>query len=490
MSLSQDNKETLDLTVLCEVSKAINNNLEISSMIQSIYHIMETFLGVDDISLWLWNDNTNLFRLEYNAQKQIKEHIINDLELKFSQNGGHTNDYLVFVYSDKKFITVDKDHNADFKIISQDTVICLPLYDKETLIGVIAFNYPKTIGEKLSLNDIMLFRIVATQIATAVLNYKFREQIQTNAFISTATRDIAKIIESQYELEYVIPIMGEIMDKHISNALIYIFLRDNENGFKLSWPASYSKDRIDPLLDKMGKALKPVILDTKTATAIPIIHKEDLVGAIVADGKTEELSYMEIEFLKELAKQCSITISRANAYAETVKHATIDALTSLDNRRQIDKRLLQEASVVIRTKRHLSVLMIDVDHFKKINDTHGHSVGDYVLKEIAKVIRSTIREYDIAGRYGGEEFVVLLPDTNMIGAKRIAERLRVAVENRMINIGKFASSKADVISVTISIGISEFDSNYKNPADIYEEADIALYRAKQEGRNRVILFNE
>ena len=128
MSLSQDNKEALDLTVLCEVAKAINNNLEIFSMMQSIYHIMETFLAVDDISLWLWNDNNNLFKLEYNAQKQIKEHLINDLELKFSQNGGHPNDYLVFVYSDKKFITVDKNQNADFKIISQDTAIFLPLY--------------------------------------------------------------------------------------------------------------------------------------------------------------------------------------------------------------------------------------------------------------------------------------------------------------------------------------------------------------------------
>ena len=131
--------------------------------------------------------------------------------------------------------------------------------------------------------------------------------------------------------------------------------------------------------------------------------------------------------------------------------------------------------------------MTDIDFFKSVNDTYGHAVGDLVLKTIAKVIRGQLREYDIAGRYGGEEFSILLPFTKIEEAKMVAERLRKTIESRVIDISKVnPDSEKKEISVTLSLGIYEMKSD-DNDEDLLKKADKALYEAKNTGRNKVVI---
>ena len=131
--------------------------------------------------------------------------------------------------------------------------------------------------------------------------------------------------------------------------------------------------------------------------------------------------------------------------------------------------------------------MTDIDFFKSVNDTYGHAVGDLVLKTIAKVIRGQLREYDIAGRYGGEEFSILLPFTKIEEAKMVAERLRKTIETRVIDISKVnPDSEKKEISVTLSLGIYEMKSD-DNDEDLLKKADKALYEAKNTGRNKVVI---
>ena len=133
--------------------------------------------------------------------------------------------------------------------------------------------------------------------------------------------------------------------------------------------------------------------------------------------------------------------------------------------------------------------MTDIDFFKKVNDTYGHAVGDLVLKTIAKVIRSQLREYDIAGRYGGEEFSILLPFTKIEEAKMVAERLRKSIENKVINISKVnPDAEVKEIKVTISLGIYEIKPDDEDD-DLLKKADKALYEAKNTGRNKVVIQN-
>lgn len=156
-----------------------------------------------------------------------------------------------------------------------------------------------------------------------------------------------------------------------------------------------------------------------------------------------------------------------------------DPLTGVSNTRA----LYDDCDILIRnalrTGTPVSVLFIDLDHFKAINDHHGHEVGDVVLKEVATCLAQNMRESDLFGRVGGEEFLALLPNTNLAGAKLLAEKLRQLIENLKPSVGKKR------IPVTISIGVAENRPEHRTIADIRREADQAMYRAKDAGRNRV-----
>ena len=158
-----------------------------------------------------------------------------------------------------------------------------------------------------------------------------------------------------------------------------------------------------------------------------------------------------------------------------------DPLTGLLNRRSLEDFLAKEYS---RFKRHgtkFSALMLDVDHFKSINDQYGHSTGDGVLKMLADSCTGKLRRHDVMARYGGEEFCVILPYTDAEHAAMLAEKLRTAIFAKALNVGDSA------VRVTASIGVSEVQASDKNPGDILERADAALYEAKQSGRDRVCL---
>jgi diguanylate cyclase (GGDEF)-like protein len=161
------------------------------------------------------------------------------------------------------------------------------------------------------------------------------------------------------------------------------------------------------------------------------------------------------------------------------KKAIYDGLTNCYNKREIQEFIKKFLFNYLRYKNDFfTIMMLDLDHFKKINDTYGHLAGDYVLKEVAKIIKNSIRKSDICGRFGGEEFVILLPNTKLSGAMKLAERIRQTIENHnFIFNGK-------KINVTVSIGITSVGIN-DSYESLIDRADEALYEAKQKGRNRV-----
>ena len=158
-----------------------------------------------------------------------------------------------------------------------------------------------------------------------------------------------------------------------------------------------------------------------------------------------------------------------------------DELTELPNRRSIHECIENEISRISRTRKPLCFVFIDIDHFKKINDTYGHSCGDEVLKSVAKTIRGLLRNYDIVGRYGGEEFLVLLPETDLDGATIVAERFLEQVEEQPIKYADY------IINVTITLGVSKYDGRLGADRSI-QMADKALYEGKEAGRNRVVVW--
>lgn len=183
------------------------------------------------------------------------------------------------------------------------------------------------------------------------------------------------------------------------------------------------------------------------------------------------------------ATDTSIYQSRLQvAMAELEQVSNLDGLTNLYNRRYIDSMLPQEFTRSLRYKHPLAVILADIDHFKKINDTHGHRAGDEVIREIASRLRNGLREIDVIGRYGGEEFIMILPETDAPGARSVAERLRQGIADTPVSSGALS------LPVTISLGITEISQHTPRYTDMIEEADKALYFSKAAGRNLASVY--
>lgn len=163
-----------------------------------------------------------------------------------------------------------------------------------------------------------------------------------------------------------------------------------------------------------------------------------------------------------------------------------DPLTKVYNRRYLDRRLDEE---VARSKRYglaLSVLMLDIDYFKRINDTYGHQAGDVTLSTLSRLLKTSLRELDVVARYGGEEFLVICTNTAIEGAALVAERSRKLVESHPVEISDAAGAK-QTIQVRISVGVASLSAGVDSKEKLIQAADQALYRAKEGGRNRVIV---
>ena len=197
------------------------------------------------------------------------------------------------------------------------------------------------------------------------------------------------------------------------------------------------------------------------------------------------LSFSEEEekTLQFYFKHATALLDNALLYRKTQQLAITDGLTKLYNHRYFQDCLKDELVRAKRFRRPLSLIIIDIDHFKHFNDTYGHQQGDNVLKEIAHLLQKNVRSIETVSRYGGEEFTIILPETDLEEGREIAERLRSKVENNEFSITKVNAQE----KITISLGVSSFPSAAENQVDLIRNADQALYRAKDSGRNQAVV---
>jgi two-component system cell cycle response regulator len=229
---------------------------------------------------------------------------------------------------------------------------------------------------------------------------------------------------------------------------------------------------------------------TRSVIAVPFAMEAEEAGVFFLRRNMTEppLTPADVEFAETVIRAAVSAIQRATLIESTIADnrrleelAQTDPLTKALNRRALSERLAAEMERVRRYSTTLSLLLIDLDHFKQVNDNHGHLAGDDVLVEVASMLLRVVRAVDLVARYGGEEFVVVLPETGAPGAEAFAERLRELIEAQ-----SFVASRGAPIRLTASIGVSSFPgSGVESVEDLLSNADQALYRAKSEGRNRV-----
>lgn len=326
-----------------------------------------------------------------------------------------------------------------------------------------------------------------------------RRLAETMRHISTvlnSTLDLSKVLEEALAaVAELIPYDSGGIALVDEDSFEFVALRGHVNSEMLKHQKLLLAD--DPLFSEMSHTLKPLIINdiesdhrfkgygrntAKAWLGVPLIVQQEVVGFIGLDrNRAFSITERDAEIAMTFAAQASIAITNARLFGEVQRLAISDGLTEIFNRRYFFELGEHEWKRTRRYDHPLSAMMIDVDYFKRINDNYSHATGDLVLRTVAQTCRANLRETDILGRYGGEEFAVLLPDTDVSAALLTAERLRHAIAELV-----FQTDRGEVY-VTASIGVAGITDQTDSVAELLDRADRGLYIAKEAGRNRVMM---
>ncbi len=299
------------------------------------------------------------------------------------------------------------------------------------------------------------------------------------------------LVDPEYEIQRTLEDAGIAIADH--PALIFVGSLDGLNSlhpyslFPMLGPFQANRHSgLFPQLRRAASRLGSVAL-------LPMVRYGKLIGSlnIGSDNHERFVKGMRADILEHFAAIVAICLENAVNLERLKRQGLTDTLTAVNNRRFFDQRLSEEVAAARRNLRPLSCMLLDIDHFKRVNDTYGHQMGDQVLREIATVIRTQLRGGDVLSRYGGEEFSVLLSQTGAEGALEIAERVRHSIDAYRFTLPPNAQGSVQ-FAVTISIGVATFNPEHDphavkmNGNVLLGHADRALYDAKARGRNRVV----
>ena len=265
-------------------------------------------------------------------------------------------------------------------------------------------------------------------------------------------------------------------------------VRNMVKVFSILGEEPIDEERITFQVENRKLRPKQMVMDPKATLkshlTLPLVIEGEILGCIALNSdQSNAFDAQDLQFFSVIGYQIAATLKHFQRLSSIKNIAIYDTLTGLYNRRYFEERLVLDAQKSFYGGTPLSLVMADIDHFKKVNDTFGHTEGDRVLFEIANLLKASVRKKDTVARYGGEEFILILPETGLGEASMIAERIRKLVENIPFEI---ANAR---INLTVSMGISNFPSNRaKSKEELVKMADEALYDAKRGGRNKVCIF--
>jgi two-component system cell cycle response regulator len=293
------------------------------------------------------------------------------------------------------------------------------------------------------------------------------------------------LIDPEFEIRRIVENLG-LHDKHTD-----LLFSDDTSSIMHLFPAE-PVPRLGRCEAESNQLLFPDYKVKPSSMALfPLIRNRQLIGCLNIGSLQQErfIHGAATDFLERLAAILAVCLENAFNHERIKLLGLLDPLTGIHNRRYFDERLDEEISLSLRQSNPLSCLFIDIDHFKQFNDVYGHHIGDLVLKQVAKLIKIQMRHSDVLARFGGEEFAVLLSQTDQHTATEIAERIRQQIEAHQITLA------GNTLTVTVSIGCSTLKANKTEGIatqagqQLLMRADEALYRSKQQGRNQVNFFD-
>ena len=287
--------------------------------------------------------------------------------------------------------------------------------------------------------------------------------------------------------ETVVTVISKISDRpvNLDAALVVIYGLDLGRKFDLTGEETLigRSSKCDIQIDQESVSRNHAAI-ANTREGVKIRDAGSTNGTFINDELVEGERELRNGDLVKIGRTIFKYIAGGNIEAayhdEIYRLTTMDGLTQIYNRRYFDEQLDREISRSRRYERVLSLVLVDIDHFKKVNDKFGHLAGDSVLKQLASTVRTRIRREDVFARYGGEEFAILLPEVALVGARQLSEKVRRLVEKQRFEFDR------QPIPVTISLGVAVLDPHHREPGDLVRAADEKLFEAKTGGRNRVV----
>lgn len=523
-TLNEDNRrfdeQVFDLFTIAQAGKVFIANPNIERLSELMLAIIQERFGSQKLALLLKNDDGTLYEIRHTIgmSEKVKQ------EVKYIPHEGM---FWQLIANGEAFSVLNIEGKSRFeKIFTENKLdrlhscLWLPLKTPEGVIGIVTLG-KKEKEEEYSQLEVNFLNLLASQASAAFQSAKLYDKVANySRELDKQMHSLSMLYDISKALNFIddlTKLLAMILDQAI--AVIeaekgsLMLLDDKTDELVVRVVRGIDKVVEQKILDgeiqctklKRGEGIagkvlvsgKPVLIDdvsketqfkeakqtrVDSILCVPLKIGDDPIGVINITNKKygKKFNQDDLKILNTLAEQAAVAINNARLY----ELAITDGLTKLFIRRHFMQLLFEELNRSRRYNRKITLIIADIDHFKGFNDTYGHQVGDLVLVEIAKIFRHNVRLTDKIGRYGGEEFCIMLPETEIEGGMILAERLKQATEECKI------IHEERVLKVTASFGVSEFPKDANEIEKLIKTADLALYEAKLTGRNRVVQFEE
>ncbi len=492
----QEKRRRAQALAVSEITKAAQFGLELDDVLLRITHELKLVLQGDLCQVWLTDEEESSFLLQFSDDDEAIPPALPIAAVPLLENAVRSGSpvYEMHGPSDRQFA----------RSLHMQSLLALPLLGHGRITGVIVVGYQSEVRFRPEEKE--LIHSLADQIAASVDNVQLYESIRSELHnrsvlyrfmrnLSVSSR-LDEITESFFaEIHQLLPVERTLIMR-LNKELKALDTLDSD-GFSDSQMDELSARMIDAqdcwaikrgdkfLMRKGERALTcDQLLEQGTQSqlhvCLPLSALSETLG-VVQISLAQDISQDQLRLLETLCEQLAVAIHRVELYEQIQKLAERDPLTDAYNYGYFQRQLKLEIARAKRNRTMLSLLYLDIDHFKQFNDTFGHPVGDQLLRRFTKALQRDIRAVDLIARLGGEEFAVLLPDTSKRGAITLAEKLRRIIEN----IEFIGNAQQPVVHKTVSIGIATYPEDTTDGDELIRKADDALYRAKSGGRNQV-----
>lgn len=503
-----------ELDELLNFSRKLSNILNLHELYALLSEIVRRKIGADMFSIFIYRQKPKIFRLvyTYGVGEINREFMFENIDALWQRLMANE----PFSLHDDSGHPLYPDLNQRFHLDLLHADWLVPMMMQNKVVGFLAVG-GKGHDLPYSETDVYFLRQIAAQAAVCIntchlylQRNKEKEELNRTLYNLSLLYNIGRamtyISDLKSLLQYILNQAIEITGAEKGSIMLYD-IENNRLSVRVlagledkAYQKKVNNNEIDCRSFKPGEGIagrvfetgRPMVVDkaseeelfvepatsfVRSIACIPMKVYSDPIGVINVTNKLDDTGFSDedVELLKAVSDQAAVAINKAQLW----EMAVTDSLTGLFVRRYFMVKLQEEFHRAERYEKNLSVVMADLDNFKDVNDTYGHSAGDSVLKIIGKFLQRNIRDVDIIARFGGEEFVILLPEADKEEARIVSERLRRTLAQLKLD---------DLPSLTISLGIAAYPEDGNSIEKLIKRADAAMYVAKQTGRNRVIMY--